>query len=155
MAARTVSISTHLPASPDAVWDHVQTPRLLHHVAWPLIRFVPKGAPWPAERWTEGRHETWMFLFGLIPIGWQVIGIELPTATPGRHVVRDNGYGPLIRRWDHWIEIEPEGRGTRYTDTVHIDAGLLTPLITAFAKIFYRHRQRRWRSLARSGFAYD
>jgi hypothetical protein len=59
------------------------------------------------------------------------------------------------RRWDHWIAIEPERRGTRYTDTVHIDAGLLTPLIVAFARIFYRHRQRRWRRLAKSGFAYD
>ena len=96
-----------------------------------------------------------MFLFGFIPIGWQVIGIELPATPLGRHMVRDNGYGPLIRRWDHWIEIEPEGRGTRYTDTVHIDAGLLTPLITAFATIFYRHRQRRWRELVKADFAYE
>jgi hypothetical protein len=155
MAVRTVSMSTHLPASPETVWDHVQTPRLLHHVAWPLIRFVPKGARWPAERWTEGRHETWMFLFGFLPIGWQVIGIELPTATPGRHVVRDNGYGPLIRRWDHWIEIEPEGCGARYTDIIHIDAGWLTAVVTSFAKIFYRHRQRRWRNLVNAGFAYQ
>jgi hypothetical protein len=154
MAGRTVSLSTHLPTSPDAVWDQVQTPRLLHHVAWPLIRFVPKGAPWPADRWTEGRHETWMFLLGFIPIGWQTIGIEIPADTPGKYLVRDNGHGPLIRRWDHWIEIKPEADGTRYTDTVHIDAGLLTPVIVGFAKIFYKHRQMRWRKLVSTGFAY-
>ena len=150
---RTVELSTYLAAPPEVVWDHVQTPRLLHYVARGLLRFVPRGRPFPA-RWHEGEFRTWMLLFGFLPIGWQAIGIELPVQPAGRFVVRDNGYGPLIRRWDHWIEITPEGAGTRYVDRVHIEAGLLTPLIWGFARLFYAHRQRRWRKLVASGFAY-
>jgi hypothetical protein len=56
--------------------------------------------------------------------------------------------------WDHWIEIAPESSGTRYLDRIHLDAGLLTPLIAAFAAIFYNYRQKRWRKLVRSNFAY-
>jgi len=38
------------------------------------------------------------------------------------------------------------------TDRVHIDAGMLTPLVAAFARLFYAHRQKRWRALAKNGF---
>lgn len=67
--------------------------------------------------------------------------------------LRDNGYGPLIQVWDHWIEISPEGDGTRYVDRVTVEAGWLTPLISGFAKLFYSHRQRRWKALAAANFA--
>jgi hypothetical protein len=96
-----------------------------------------------------------MLLFGVIPIGWQTIGIELPGAPTGEYRLRDNGHGPLIERWDHMIEIAPEGEGTRYTDRVHIEAGLLTPLVAAFARAFYAHRQRRWQRLVARAFRYD
>jgi hypothetical protein len=36
----------------------------------------------------------------------------------------------------------------RYRDRVEIDAGVLTPLVVAFARWFYGVRQRRWRVLA-------
>jgi len=64
--------------------------------------------------------------------------------------LRDNGYSALITTWDHWITVEPDGeRGTRYRDEVEVKAGLLTPFVWLFAQVFYRHRQRRWRALAR------
>ena len=96
-----------------------------------------------------------MFLFGFIPLGWQAIVISLPEPRGNTRFVRDNGHSPLIRRWDHWITIEPseDGKRTRYTDTVEVEAGLLTPVIAAFARVFYAHRQRRWRALARTGFS--
>ena len=63
--------------------------------------------------------------------------------------------GALIRRWDHLITIEPAGpRRTRYTDWVEAEAGLLTPLVWAFARVFYAHRQRRWQRLVAHGFRY-
>lgn len=36
-----------------------------------------------------------------------------------------------------------------YSDVVDIEAGALTPVVAAFAALFYRYRQRRWRRLAR------
>jgi hypothetical protein len=62
---------------------------------------------------------------------------------------------PLIHCRDHWITIAPGAADgtTHYTDRVEIEAGLLTPLIAGFARVFYAHRQRRWRALAATGFA--
>ena len=155
---RTVELTARLDCAPEEAWRHVRTSALLDHVAAPLIVFRPSdGRPFP-KLWTEGEHRAWMWLGGVLPIGWQVIGIEFPENEPGRYRLRDNGYGPLIRRWDHWIVVESDGNeagggGTLYRDTVHIDAGLLTPLVAGFARLFYGHRQRRWRALARDGFA--
>jgi hypothetical protein len=36
-----------------------------------------------------------------------------------------------------------------YEDTITIYGGMMTGLITAFAKKFYIHRQKRWQILAR------
>ena len=148
---RTVELTTYLPTDPDTAWEHLQTSALLHHIANPLVKFVPRGDGFP-KRWTDGEHRAWMFLFGLIPLLWQAIVISRPECPEGVRVLRDNGYSPVIRRWDHWIEIAPEDGGTRYTDRVHIDAGLLTLPVTLFAKAFYAHRQERWRVLAETGF---
>jgi hypothetical protein len=65
-------------------------------------------------------------------------------------VQTEEGGGP-IRLWEHRISVEPLGEvRCRYTDDLVIDAGGLTPAVMAFANLFYRHRQRRWRRLART-----
>jgi hypothetical protein len=61
-------------------------------------------------------------------------------------------HGGAVRRWDHVLRFEAAGAGrSRYTDTIELEAGALTPLIWAYAQLFYRYRQMRWRRLARSG----
>jgi len=45
-----------------------------------------------------------------------------------------------------WERIIEPG-SVEYSDEIEIRAGLLTPVIWAFAHGFYRHRQRRWRVL--------
>jgi hypothetical protein len=153
--AVTVELSTTLDCTPEEAWSRVQTSALLMHVAAPLIRFTPQGGkPFPAI-WAPGEYRAWMWLFGIVPIGWQAVVISHPEPNGETRFIRDNGYGPLIRRWDHWITIAPgaaEGT-THYTDRVEIESGLLTPLIAAFARVFYAHRQRRWRALAATAFA--
>ncbi|AWW73265.1 hypothetical protein CD351_02355 [Erythrobacter sp. KY5] len=154
--AKTVELTTRIAAPPEVVLRHVMTPRLLDHVAAPMIRFSYPPSFDRAGEWPLGKHCVTMRFMGIIPIGWQVIGIEVPDSPDkDTHLLRDNGYGPLIRRWDHWIAVRPDpsGSGTLYTDRVHIDAGLLTPVIAAYAKVFYAHRQKRWRELAADGFA--
>ncbi|KPP86975.1 hypothetical protein [Erythrobacter sp. HL-111] len=150
----TVELATHLDCSPEQAFAQVRRSALLEHIAAPLIRFKPLGRPFP-EFWHPGEYRARMFLFGVIPIGWQAVVISLPEPSGKVLYVRDNGYGPLIRQWDHWIAIGPDpgGRGTRYIDQVTIDAGVLTPIVAGFARSFYTHRQRRWRALVESGFA--
>jgi len=82
-----------------------------------------------------------------LPLGWQEIRVSFPPPPSGGLAIRDDGRGALVARWDHLIEIVPEAAGTRYTDTVTIEAGWRTPFVAVFARVFYAHRQRRWRGL--------
>jgi len=53
----------------------------------------------------------------------------------------------MVRTWDHEISIRhASATCCFYTDSVDIEAGLLTPLVWLFAQALYRYRQRRWRS---------
>lgn len=152
---QTIEISTHLPAAPDLIWKQVCTSRLLTYVTHPLIEFRPiEPRSFPAE-WAEGDYQTEMRLFGIFPIGRQTIGIRYPEELSSKRLIlRDDGHGASAKVWDHYIFVESDGnQGTKYTDRVTIDAGRRTPFVTAFAWIFYSHRQRRWRRLVQSKFA--
>lgn len=144
-----VSLSTILPISAEAAWDLVQTTASLEHVSAPLLNFVPiEPRAFPAV-WSERAYHVRVLLFGAIPMGEQWIDVSRLATGPDGFKLRDNGRGSLARRWDHLISIAPLGPGTcRYTDRVDIAAGVLTPMIWAFAQLLYRHRQRRWRALA-------
>jgi hypothetical protein len=142
-------LSTKLPITAEEAAALVATPALLNHIAAPLLRFVPIDPPVLPEVWGERRYHVRVMLGGLLPLGRQWIDISRHGGPDGGFRMRDNGSGDLARRWDHWITITPDDAGgCAYTDDVEIDAGLLTPLVWSFAKLFYAHRQRRWRALA-------
>jgi hypothetical protein len=152
--------TTIFPASPGRVWELLQRPETLLTISKPLMFFKPLDPPRLPEEWEEGEYKVSMWLFGFVPFGWQVIGVEFPDADEesGVRKLRDNGYGGFIRKWDHLIEIEPvssaenpDEKWTKYTDRVTIDAGILTPNVWLFAKLFYAHRQRRWKQLLSAG----
>ncbi|MCL6250006.1 hypothetical protein M3P36_02930 [Altererythrobacter sp. KTW20L] len=143
-----IEVSSHLPIPPALAWEQVQSPQLLQHIAAPLLTFHPRKGAFP-ETWQPREYRAGLRLFGILPVGEQVIGIEYPEhgAPEGGHVLRDNGRGGLVTRWDHLMLIAPENGGTRYTDRVEIEAGAVTGLAAAFARYFYRHRQKRWLQL--------
>lgn len=146
-----VSRSTIIDIPPAVVWSEVQTARLLLHIAWPLMRFVPVGDQTLEHFKPGGRYQVKLRLFGILPFGkqWIVTSLHEPENGQWPRRLRDNGYSALIDKWDHCITIAPNaGGGTLYSDHVEISAGFITPFIWAFAQVFYRHRQRRWRNLA-------
>jgi len=51
-------------------------------------------------------------------------------------MLRDNGYSPLITKWDHVITAQEVSGGTLYRDRVTIEAGILTPFVWLFARQF-------------------
>jgi hypothetical protein len=146
-----VDVQTRISMTPEDVWQRVMIPELLIHIAAPLVRFRLVHSDGPAQ-WADGsRHLVSIRLFGFLPFGdqWIVPSRHVDNAAPWPKKLRDNGYSALIKTWDHWITVEPDGEGgTCYRDEVEVKAGLLTPLVWVFAQIFYRHRQRRWRALA-------
>lgn len=146
-----VVVETVLPMATQDVLARLRTPELLRFVAAPLVQFTPLDPPQFPSKWTEGEYLVATRLFGLVPLGRQTIAISFDGASDDRYAIRDNGHGDLAQRWDHRIDIVDAGSGqTRYLDTVDIEAGVLTPFVWLFAQLFYRHRQRRWRQLARA-----
>ncbi len=133
----------------------VNRPELLSYVSRPLIAFEPIAPSTFPGRWEEREYSVRMKLFGVVPIGRQVIGIERSEEGGSTLVLRDNGRSALAKRWDHVMTVERTEDGcTHYTDHVVIEAGALTPAIWAFARVFYAHRQGRWRRLVARKFRY-
>ncbi len=149
-----VDLSIELDCAFEQAVAHVRQPRLLCHVAHPLVSFTPVSGQGFPDVWHEGTHWVKLRLLGLVPLGRQAIVISMPPVAHG-FALRDAGYSALVSRWDHLILIEPlAGGGVRYRDQVEVRAGLLTPLVWLFAQCFYRHRQRRWKRLAANDFRY-
>jgi hypothetical protein len=85
---------------------------------------------------------------GLIPLGLHTIRIEHIDAP--RRQIQSRETNGLISRWDHLVSIRemPAGR-TLYSDEIEIEAGRFTWIVWLYAQVFYRHRQRRWRRIAK------
>ena len=64
-----VTIQTRLCCAATRVWEEVQKPRLLNHVAAPLLEFAPLNAKGFPETWEEGDSFVTMFGFGSLPLG--------------------------------------------------------------------------------------
>lgn len=156
MIASSITI---LNCSPKQAWQELQTSRLLDYIAAPLVRFVPVEPPALPAIWEERSYLVELRLFDRISLGrqWIVITRPIVETTPGqqRYELRDNGHGDLIATWDHRIFVRETADGrTNYTDQVEVQAGLLTPFVWAFASLFYRYRQHRWRQLVKRNFVY-
>lgn len=152
---QTVERTTHLEVPTHIVREHVMRAELLQYVARPMLHFRPIEPKTFPDVWTEGSYRASLWFLGVLPVGWQAIKIEPQPIRGETWSIRDNGHGMMIRTWDHMIEIEPDGDGTRYTDRVEVDAGILTPFVALFARIFYAHRQRRWHKLIANDFDYS
>ena len=144
---RTVTVHTRLDAPVDIIWHAVNTPHAFVHVARGMLRYPA------AERldrpWQVGDHlEGWTFLFGVLPFSRH--HLDVVSIDHDAHVLISDEHGGAIRTWRHELVVASiDDTSCRYTDRIDIDAGILTPMIVAFAHVFYRYRQRRWRELAR------
>ena len=145
-----VDVSTELNCSATKAWDEVQKSALLLYVIWPLARITTTGLPDFPERWRQGLSvRCRAYVFGLIPIGIRELHFETIDQTGYRIVTRESD--PLVKRWNHTFSVTPSGTDRSiYRDVIDIDAGASTILVWAWASWFYRHRQRRWRALAKS-----
>jgi hypothetical protein len=142
-------VESVLPCPAEKVWDELQRPALLLEVIRPLFRLVPADDPQFPERWLQGATVRCQgYLFGIIPLGIHTVFLE--RIDPVAREIQSRESESLVRRWDHLIRVRPAGEGrTLYSDEIVIEAGWLTAFVWLFAQWFYRHRQRRWRRVAR------
>ena len=143
-----VEVSTELATSPERAWETVKKVETLQYVTRGLLGFRPLGEV--RETIAEGDViRVRLFFFHVIPAWTHEIRIASVDDEARRIVTME--HGGAVRKWNHVIRIEPAPAGrTRYTDSIDIDAGMLSPLIRGYARLFYRYRQLRWRKLART-----
>tara|TARA_R110002110_G_scaffold140056_2_gene327094 strand:- start:44170 stop:44619 length:450 start_codon:yes stop_codon:yes gene_type:complete len=140
-------ISSHFPCSESELWQRIIEPRSLQFVAAPLLTFVPVEAGALEEEWQVGRdYPLQLYFLNVIPLGRH--SIRLVTIDRSTNTILSEERGSLARVWNHRIHFQQVAPGKlAYTDEIEIKASWLTPLIWAFAQVFYRHRQRRWKVL--------
>jgi len=150
MSAReqAISVETDLDAPADRVWQAMLLPATFLHVCRPLLR-VP-ALEGRIDQLTEGETgRGWLWAFGLVPAYRHTITVV--RVDPGAGTIATHEHGGPLRSWDHTLAVTPLGPDrSRYRDTVVVDAGPLTPVVARIAVAIYRHRQRRWRALARA-----
>lgn len=122
-----VHVSTFLNASPTTVWSTVKRKELLHCVIAPMGKFSPldgitRGTWIPGTAY-DGRS----FMLSIIPVGTRTILIE--SVDDRSMTIQSREHGEIgLKKWDHLIAVKPEGDGSRYSDTIEIDAGVFTLL---------------------------
>jgi len=144
---QTITVATHLDASADIVWRGVNTPHAFVHVARGMLRYPAAERlqrPWQVGDQVRG----WTLLFGVVPFSYHHLTVA--SIDEGARVLTSAEHGGVIRTWNHVVTVTPiDDTSCRYEDRIDIEAGPLTPIVVAYATLFYRYRQRRWRGLAR------
>lgn len=142
-------VETTLKCDAGRVWPVLLLSDTLRHISRPLLTLAPlKGEQLP-PRWEQGatvRMRCW--LRGFIPLGARTIFLE--TVDGAEMTIQTREHDSMAKTWDHRMHVSPlPDNKCRYSDEIVIHAGLLTVFLWAFANLYYRHRQRRWRRLAR------
>lgn len=154
-----VSVETRLPCTPDVVWSHIRTTKLVKYISYPFMMFEPIDPIEFPEEWHEGEYKVAIQFLDLIPSGEHTLVISNPKCdeTPEcqEYQIRDNGFGDSAKKWDHLITIKADNGETILRDEIEIDAGPLTPAVAAYAKAFYSYRQARWRQLVENNFDFE
>jgi ligand-binding SRPBCC domain-containing protein len=143
-----VRVGTELAAPPERVWETLKKAETLRYITRGLLGFRPLG-PVPDELAPGDVVRIRLLFFHVIP-AW-VHEIRIVTVDDEARRIETTEHGGSVKTWNHVLSVEPAAAGrSRYTDTITLDAGPLTRLVWAYANLFYRYRQWRWRRLART-----
>lgn len=147
--AKKLTVSAEIPMHIDSVWANVKTTDLLIFVTKGYTKFKPVDGAFP-KFWPLGDTvSTRTRIFGFLPFGG-VRHLYIEAISDADRTIQTREWDRRAKVWDHRITlVESAGNTTLYTDEVIIYGGAMTGFITSFAKQFYKHRQARWRIVAR------
>ena len=130
------------------LWRKIQDIETLREICKPKASFISYGNIPPV--WKEG--ETFyfkMFLHRFIPIGKHTINV-IKIDKKSREIV-SNEYNKRVTIWNHYIQMEKITENViKYTDSVELYAGYLTPLVAWWTLYFYKHRQKKWQKITKN-----
>ncbi|MDR1795608.1 MAG: hypothetical protein LBR25_09460 [Erysipelotrichaceae bacterium] len=144
----TIRISSTFPASREAVFARLQEFKTLQYVAAPYMSFSPVSGN-EEMVWEPGRsYQFKIRFFSTIPMGIHTILVKDFSAQD--YTIYTNEKNRMVPIWNHRIELKEQQQQTAYSDIVEIGAGVLTGIVSWWAKHFYRHRQKKWLRLLRN-----
>ncbi len=137
-------IRTRLPASADTVWSFLLESSTLEYITRGWVTFFPTGSLPPV--WEEGQVvRTNVALFGSRK--YQPYTIHFVEVNSNTLTIRTKESGGMVKTWNHTMRITPDDQSSQYcyyTDIVDIQAGMYTPLVWLYAKLYYLRRHRQW-----------
>jgi hypothetical protein len=140
---KTITLSSIFPAVPERIWPLLIRIDTLRYIAFPYAVFSLVDDAKVTE-WRKG--ETLRFrlrVFGFIPLG--IHSIRAEEMNRDAFIIRSHEGNRFVPVWNHTITLKPAGpNSTEYTDTIELDAGLLTGVVLIWSTAFYRHRQKKW-----------
>lgn len=133
----TISLVHNYPVSADKLWNLVVDYDALHQVMKGIISFdgLPNG-----RAQTGHQINVMVSLFGRLPK--QPYYMEILECDDQRRIMRSSEKGAGVKSWFHTLSVETTPEGSRLAESISIDAGLLTPLFTAWAGYLYRARHK-------------
>lgn len=149
VTARKLIVISEIQININDAWQIVKTSKLLKFVSNGKIKFKPISGSFP-EIWQQDKTvSTKMLLFGFIPFGG-IHSLYFKKIDNENKVLQTREKDDSAKVWDHKISlIELTENKIIYQDLIIIYGGLLTFIITLWAKSFYKHRQKRWQIVAK------
>lgn len=144
-----VTVSSHVAASRERVWERVTTPEGINHELMPIMRMtVPRGlGSLDLERLPVGEPigRSWILLGGLIPVDYD--DLKLERLDPGRGFL-ERSTMLSMRLWEHERTLSDQGDGCVVTDRLRFEPRLPLPiaLLERVVRAIFRHRHARLRS---------
>lgn len=132
---KTISLTHAYDASPKAVWAIATDFEALAKVMEGLVSF--EGLP--TGRIEKGQHlEVMVSLFGKLPA--QPYTMDLLDVDDAEMRFKSSEVGAGVKSWVHELQVVAVGQGCEIREQITIDAGLMTPLIAAWARFMYKRR---------------
>jgi hypothetical protein len=149
VTAHKLTVSSEIPIDINTAWEKVQTSSLWEFVIKGKIKFRPVGDYFP-ERWEQGTTvKVRMILYGVIPFGG-VHTLFFEKVDGENKVIQTREWDDSAKVWNHKISLTKiSDSDIYYEDDIIIYGGLITGVISSWAKSFYKHRQKRWQLVAK------
>ena len=129
--------------SAEAATALARKPEMMAYVLSPVLRIYRLEVPDHIDVGTQGSARFW--LFGVIPAWTHHLTVKQLERTE----IYTNEHGGPVHTWNHRLTFEPiDDQRCRYTDEIETDDGLRGAPTRLFIKFMFRHRHRRWRTLA-------
>ena len=152
VSAHKLTIASEIPIDIETAWKKVTTSTLLEFVAKGKIKFIPSGGKFP-EIWEEDMTVTSkMIIYGFIPFAG-LHTLHFTKIDKESKILETKEKDSFAKVWNHKISMRSLGENSiYYEDEIVIYGGILTGFFSWWAKLFYKHRQKRWQLLAKKEF---